>query len=129
MSSPPRVLVLLYRQEGYDRAILRGIARYSQLHGPWLFYVSNDLPGLPEALPEMFISYDDKRIYAATSQRTQIRAVDFRRWGIAGVIGRLQTIGIAKHIERARLPMVAMDLSRQQSEKRSDNPQLAEMKP
>lgn len=123
------MLVLLYRQEGYDRAVLRGIARYAQLHGPWLFYVSNDLPGLPQALPETFISYDESQLGDTKSSRPQICALDLNRWGITGIIGRLQTSKVAQQIERSGLPIVAMDLSYEQGERQSSNSQLSEMCP
>ncbi len=33
----PRVLLLIEPSRGYERALLEGIARWSRLHGPWVF--------------------------------------------------------------------------------------------
>lgn len=37
MTGAPRVMLLIEASRGYERALLRGIARYSHLHGPWIF--------------------------------------------------------------------------------------------
>lgn len=37
---PPRVALLIETARGYGRAVLRGIARYSRLHGPWNFLLT-----------------------------------------------------------------------------------------
>lgn len=37
MSRKPKVMLLIEASRGYERALLRGIARYSRLHGPWIF--------------------------------------------------------------------------------------------
>jgi len=37
MSGNPRVMVLIEPSRAYERALLRGIAHYSHLHGPWIF--------------------------------------------------------------------------------------------
>lgn len=34
----PKILVLLEASRAYDRGILRGIAKFSRLHGPWSFF-------------------------------------------------------------------------------------------
>ncbi len=38
MSKPKKVLVLMEPSRAYEQGILRGIARYSRLHGPWNFF-------------------------------------------------------------------------------------------
>jgi LacI family transcriptional regulator len=38
MSSIPKVILMIETSSGYGRGLLRGIARYSRLHGPWAFY-------------------------------------------------------------------------------------------
>jgi len=38
MRREPKVMVLIDSARAYERALLSGIARYSQLHGPWIFF-------------------------------------------------------------------------------------------
>ena len=38
MISVPRVILLLDNSRAFGRGIMRGIAQYSRLHGPWVFY-------------------------------------------------------------------------------------------
>lgn len=38
MKRLPRVALLLENSRAYGRELLRGIARYSRIHGPWAFY-------------------------------------------------------------------------------------------
>ncbi len=38
VTSIPRVALLMQADRNYERGLLRGIARYVQLHGPWEFY-------------------------------------------------------------------------------------------
>jgi hypothetical protein len=32
-----RVVLLMVPFAGYDRGLLRGIAQYAEMHGPWMF--------------------------------------------------------------------------------------------
>jgi LacI family transcriptional regulator len=47
--SPPRVVLLLESSRASGRALLRGVAHYAQLHGPWSFYW--EPAGLNQAWP------------------------------------------------------------------------------
>lgn len=38
MKRTPKVMLLIESSRAYERALLRGIARYSRLHGPWIFF-------------------------------------------------------------------------------------------
>ena len=38
MKRTPTVMLLIESARAYERALLRGIARYSHLHGPWIFF-------------------------------------------------------------------------------------------
>ena len=40
MSTIPKVALLLETSRQYGRQLLRGIARYARLHGPWSLVVS-----------------------------------------------------------------------------------------
>jgi LacI family transcriptional regulator len=113
MADVPRVILLLYPNAGYDRGILQGIRRYARAHGPWIFYLAGEEPGLP--LPEM-----------ETVSSTQIKAIDIgkgrrrmyvpnlRQWGATGIIGRLQTPELSKMAIQSGVPAIAMDLSDEQ---------------
>lgn len=84
----PRVALLIETARGYGRQLLRGIVRYSRLHGPWSFYVT---PGdFEQAVPQM------------------------RQWGGTGIIARVQTPKVAQAILAARLPTIALDLAEDQ---------------
>ena len=68
--------------------MLRGIVRYSRLHGPWTFYLT---PGdFEQALPQM------------------------QQWGGTGAIARIETPTVAKAILAAKVPTIALDLSEAQ---------------
>lgn len=45
MSSPkvPKVILIIENSREYGRGLLRGIANYANLHGPWAFYRDEDL--------------------------------------------------------------------------------------
>jgi hypothetical protein len=47
MTKTPRVVLMMVPFAGYDRGLLEGIARYTHLHGPWVFYLSGDYPAVP----------------------------------------------------------------------------------
>ena len=35
----PKVALLIETSSSYGRGLLRGIARYARLHGPWAFFI------------------------------------------------------------------------------------------
>jgi LacI family transcriptional regulator len=85
MAGTPKVALLVETSRGYGRALLRGIVRYSRLHGPWGFYVT---PGdFAQVLPQM------------------------RSWGGTGIIARIETPEVARAILASGLPTIALDLS------------------
>ena len=80
----PRVALLLETSTEYGRGLLRGILRYSRLHGPWSLYVA---PGhLEQALPKA------------------------NSWSGTGIIARIHSLEMAKLIRATRLPFVASSL-------------------
>jgi len=84
----PKVALLVETSLGYGRGFLRGVVRYARLHGPWAFYIT---PGdLRQVLPKM------------------------EEWGGTGIIARIETPQVAKAVLSSGLPVIAMDLSRQQ---------------
>lgn len=88
------VALLLETSAEYGRGLLRGIMRYSQLHGPWSLYVS---PGhLEQALPRA------------------------KSWTGAGIIARIHSPEMAKLIRATGLPFVASSLDESRSSGRGD---------
>jgi LacI family transcriptional regulator len=81
----PKVALLIETARGYGRGLLRGIVRYSRLHGPWSFYIT---PGdFEQVLPKM------------------------QHWGCTGIIARIATPKVAKAILECGLPTIALDLA------------------
>jgi len=80
----PKVALLLETSTEYGRGLLRGIVRYSRLHGPWSLYVA---PGhIEQALPKV------------------------RSWYGDGIIGRTYTPKMFRTIDAKALPFVASSL-------------------
>jgi LacI family transcriptional regulator len=80
----PQVALLLETSTEYGRGLLRGIIRYSSLHGPWSLYVA---PGhLEQKIPKA------------------------RSWSGTGIIGRTHSSEIQKLIRTTGLPFVASSL-------------------
>jgi len=78
------VALLLETATEYGRGLLRGIVRYSRLHGPWSLYVA---PGhLEQALPKA------------------------KSWSGTGIIARIRSPEMAKLIRDTGLPFVASSL-------------------
>ena len=81
----PKVALLLETSTEYGRGLLRGIVRYSRLHGPWSLYLA---PGhLEQSLPR----------------------ANF--WDGDGIIGRVRTPEMARAVLATGLPFVASSLS------------------
>lgn len=81
----PQVALLLETSTEYGRGLLRGILRYSRLHGPWSLYVA---PGhLDQVLPRE------------------------KSWRGDGIIARIHTKTLANLIRSTHLPVVASSLS------------------
>ena len=113
MADVPRVILLLYPNAGYDRGILQGIRRYARDHGPWIFYLAGEEPGLP--LPEMeTVSSTRIKAIDVGKGRRRMYVPNLRQWGATGIIGRLQTPEIAKMALKSGVPVIAMDLSDEQ---------------
>jgi LacI family transcriptional regulator len=81
----PKVALLLETSTEYGRGLLRGIVRYSRLHGPWSLYLA---PGhVEQVLPRA------------------------KSWDGDGIIGRIRTPEMARAVLSAGLPFVASSLS------------------
>ncbi|MBZ5515060.1 MAG: DNA-binding transcriptional regulator [Acidobacteriia bacterium] len=85
----PHVALLLETSTEYGRGLLRGILRYSRLHGPWSLYVA---PGhLEQALPKA------------------------KCWSGTGIIARMHSPEMEKLIRDTGLPFVASLLDESRS--------------
>lgn len=110
--SYPRIVLMLHPSAGYDRGLLGGISRYAQLHQPWVFCFATEYPAVPlpnfdsitgNILPAESFKEDSRQILASLN-----------RLGAAGVIGRIQTPGIARTLLASQLPVIAVDLNEKQ---------------
>lgn len=91
----PQVALLLETSTEYGRGLLRGIVRYSRLHGPWSLYVA---PGhFEQVLPKA------------------------KSWSGTGIIARIRSPEIARLIRATRLPFVASSLDESRSPTGLDN--------
>jgi LacI family transcriptional regulator, galactose operon repressor len=88
MHKPLKVALLVETARGFGRDLLRGIARYSQHHGPWSFHIA---PGdFEHDLPET------------------------KYWRGTGIIARIPNERIAQAILAAGLPTIAIGLTDEQ---------------
>ena len=79
----PKVALLIETARSYGRGLLRGIAKYSRLHGPWQFHLT---PGdFEQIIPKM------------------------RDWGGMGIIARVLNETMANAILQTGLPTVFLD--------------------
>lgn len=88
MREVPKVALLVETARGFGRDLLRGIARYARLHGPWSFHIT---PGdYEQALPRM------------------------KEWGGTGIIARIPNDRIARAVIEADVPTIALGLTDEQ---------------
>ncbi len=83
MSEMKKVVLVIEASGGYGRGLLRGIARYSRLYGPWRFY--RDFPE-----PDFYLKpdfYAEPETYVNSTEKRK-RLKRFQKWGIDGVITR-----------------------------------------
>jgi LacI family transcriptional regulator len=85
MTGTPKVALLVETASSYGRGLLRGIARYARLNGPWAFFIE---PGGQEDAPP-----------------------PLRDWGVDGVIALFRTKRQAERILAAGLPTVDLDFT------------------
>ena len=85
MREIPKVALLVETSRGFGRELLRGIARYARIHGPWSFHIT---PGdFEQAVPKM------------------------KQWGGTGIIARIPNDRVAKAIIEANVPTIALGLT------------------
>lgn len=84
MPKIPKVILLIERSRAFNREMLQGIFQYSNIHGPWLFYIQ------PEA-------------YRESREQTYkwVKGLD-----ADGIIGHIQQADIVKMIIKLGLPTI-----------------------
>jgi LacI family transcriptional regulator len=127
MATARRVVLLLIPFAGYDRGLLGGIGRYSQVHGPWAFYLSGDYPGVPLPVSE---SHNGELVgleylWGSMGNTT---LPNLRRWGATGIIGRIQTPQLARRISATRLPVIWIDMSAEQLARHGSDSSVSEIR-
>ena len=84
MSDPIKIALLVETSRGYGRGLLRGIVKYSRLHGLWQFHLT---PGdFEQIVPKM------------------------KDWKGDGIIARVISLEIASLLLKTGLPLVVLDL-------------------
>jgi LacI family transcriptional regulator len=124
----PRVVLLMSAGAGYDRGLLRGIARYIQHHSRWVTFLDGYQRGLP-APPMDSITTQSTSLHAKSSKRSVISPPDFRALGATGIIGRLYPPSVADAVAASGLPVVAMDLTDAQLSEGSPLRLISEIRP
>ncbi len=112
MADVPHVILLMYPYAGLDRGMLQGIVRYARTHGPWIFYLAGEEPGLP--LPEVEAVSGSPVKTFQVGARQRVNLPDLRRWGATGIIGRLQNQQIARLALKSGAPVIASELPDEQ---------------
>jgi LacI family transcriptional regulator len=128
MSEPYRVVLLLFTCAKYDRALLRGVARYARLYGPWVFYLSSEDLRISLPLLEAFSLTEIPGKHSTGKQR-KTSLPDLTEWRGTGIIGRVQTAEAAGQVLRSKLPLITMDLSTEQLRPSSPLSRVSEIRP
>jgi LacI family transcriptional regulator len=122
-----RVVLLMSPGAGYERGLFRGIARYAQHYGPWVF-----LPIWEQGVIEKVLPLGvDLEILRQKRRRHESKSIAqaLRRLEVTGVIGRLITPEIIEAIFSLNLPTVGMDLSDEQLADRRFTQRISEIRP
>ncbi len=89
----PRVALLVESSRTYGRGILRGVARYAHVHGPWSFFVvERDLHG---GIPDMLMSWRGDGIIARIENRRMAARLLKLGCPVVDVLGQTSLPGIA----------------------------------
>src|SRR5271170_3247258 len=105
MNDTPQVVLLMVPFAGFDRGLLDGIARYAQIHGPWVFYLSGDNPEVPLPASDS-LSGKLTQLARVSGSVAPLPLPNLRKWGATGVVGRIQTSKIARKIVASGLPVI-----------------------
>lgn len=112
---------------GYDRGLLEGISRYAQLHGPWVFFLSGDYPEVPLPTPDSVSGKFVGQEYMSSVVQN-VSLPDLRRWGVDGIIGRIQSAKMAEKLLASGLPIIGIDLPEEQFARHNLLPKVSEVR-
>ena len=126
MSDTPHVVLLMFPFAGYDRGLLHGITRYSQLHGPWVFCLSGDHPRVPK--PDFDSIWGKLFTETPVARLRRGESFDLRGLDAAGIIGRIHSPGITRPILASGLPVIAIDLPQEQLAKSDPLSKVSEIR-
>jgi hypothetical protein len=85
MAETPRVVLLMVPYAGFDRGLLEGISRYTQLRGPWRSYRPIDYPEVPWPASESVGGSLHGQEYLSAGPGNLLSRL--RQWEATGVIG------------------------------------------
>jgi LacI family transcriptional regulator len=126
MTKTPRVVLLMAPFAGFDRGLLEGISRYTQLHGPWMFYRPNDYPEVPWAASESVGGSLHGQEYLSAGGGGLLRRL--RQWKATGVIGRILNAATARKILACGLPAIGIDLPRSKGVRKGSLAKISEIR-
>jgi len=110
MSDTPRVVLMMSPGGGYDRGLLRGIARFARNHGPWVFILAGDEPCMPMSMAAIAAVNSVKGV-SLSSRCHDGLLLNLKKLGATGFIGRLNNPRVAEAVLASGLPAIAMDLT------------------
>lgn len=87
-SNIPRIALLIESSRNYGRGILRGIARYAHVHGPWSFYTQER--ELHSGIPAWLRTWKGNGIIARIENRRIGRALLKLGWPVVDVLGSVR---------------------------------------
>jgi LacI family transcriptional regulator len=126
MGRTPRVVLLMDAVAGYDRCLGEGIARYSQIHGPWEFLLPGENPAIPWPFSDSIRGKDARAKYPVWLPNHS--AFPLHRLNANGVIGRIQTPAIGRTLLASGLPIIGIELSRAQLADRNPLSRISEIR-
>jgi LacI family transcriptional regulator len=110
---------------GFDRGLLQGIARYSQLHGPWVSCLPGYHPGVP--MPDSDSIGGEMLGVIPMLGATRAESLPLRRLGATGIIGRIQTPAIARTLLASGLPLIGIELTQKQLSQKNYQEKVSEI--
>jgi LacI family transcriptional regulator len=126
MAKTPRVVLLMVPFAGFDRDLLEGISRYTQFHGPWMFYRPNDYPEVPWPASESVGGSLQGQEYLSAGGGNLLPRL--RQWGATGVIGRILNAQTARTILACGLPAIGIDLPRSKTARKGVLAKISEIR-
>jgi LacI family transcriptional regulator len=126
MVKTPRVVLLMVPFAGFDRDLLEGISRYTQFHGPWMFYRPNEYPEVPWPASESVGGSLQGQEYLSPGGGDLLPRL--RQWGATGVIGRILNAQTARKILACGLPAIGIDFPQAKAARKGALAKISEIR-